>query len=424
VRIPPPRARRVRLAAGALLGLLVIASLAGNGAAAGRRVTGNRAAAGPRVGGNGAAAGPRVGGAPARASRARCAPRGHIYLHTSGVVLWSTPRPAQLYACVPATGGAHRLRSAGPNSSFEDFLAAGHFVSFVDTEGASVYLDVFDALTGRAVLARYLGCAGPDGCEGAGASFQLAPTGWLALIGRPLRATDGRYETVELDTGPNLEAAHLKSWNTYGVDIEQGTGSTLQWSPGGDAPSYSLPLGSPLQALATKALRSGAVRAVSPLPPACLLFTATEVQAVLGAVSQVSSSDACTYTTTAKPVSTLTLTLNPDLTQTEVIAAEHHAFSEATGSSAPGGEIGPADYAPHLWKVLWNAASGGVGKTSDVRIFANLELTVELVTEDPHNHTDSVVGPSQIWDSDTAAEHAADIAFDRLAGVQISYEHR
>ncbi len=362
-------------------------------------------------------------GATALVAHARCAPRGHVYLHTSEVVLWSTQGAAQLYVCVPATGSVHRLEGADPGSSFEDFLAAGHFVSFVQVEGAFFYLDVFDALSGRAVLRRDLGCSGPDGCEGAGASFQLASNGWVALIGQPLRATNGRDETVELDTGPDLQATHQKSWGTDGVSVEQGTGSTLQWSPTGDTSLYSLPLGSSLQALGIKALKSGAVHAASPLPAACSLFTAAEVQAVLGQVSQASPTGACTYTTTTKPTSTLTLTLHPGLTPTEVIGAEHQAFSEVS-NSLPGVDVGPPDYNPHLWKAAWDTASGGMSQTSEVRIFANLELTVELVSEDPRNHTDDPVGPSKLWDSDTAAEHAADIAFDRLAGVPISYEHR
>jgi hypothetical protein len=373
--------------------------------------------------GNSAVAARRAYGMKALVAHARCAPQGHVYLHTVGVVLWSTHGGTQLYACVPAAGSAHRLVSADSHSSFEDFLAAGHFVSFVQIEGAFIYLDTFDALTGRAILKRDLGCSGPDGCTGAGASFQLAPDGWLALIGQPLRATNGREETVDLDTGPNLEATHLKSWDTDEVSIEQGTGPTLQWSPSGDNSLYSLSLGSSLQALGMKALQSGTVRAVSPLPAACSLFTATEVQAVLGQVSQASPNDVCTYTTTAKPTSTLTLTLHPSLTQTQVIAVEHQAYSEIS-SNARGGAIGPPDYNLHLWKAAWEMANGGMSQTNDIRIFANLELTVELVTDDPSNHTNDRVGPSKIWDSDTAAEHVADIAFDRLAGVQISYEHR
>ncbi len=392
------RRRHLRVAVCALFGLLAIGLSAGNSAVAARR------------------------GMRALAAHARCAPRGHVYLHTSGVVLWSTHGTAQLYACVPVTGITHRLASTDTHSSFEDFLAAGHSVSFVQIEGAYVYIDAFDALTGHDILRRNLGCSGPDGCTGAGASFQLAPDGWLALIGQPLRATNGHEETVDLDTGPNLEATHLKSWDTDGVSIEQGTGSTLQWSPSGDNSLYSLSLGSSLQALGMKALQSGTVHAVSPLPAACSLFTATEVQAVLGQVSQTSPDNVCTYTTTAKPASTLTLTLHPDLTQTQVIAAEHQAYSEVSGNARGGG--GPPDYNPHLWQAAWDIASGGISHTDDMRIFANLELTVELATDDPSNHTDDRVGPSKIWYSDTAAEHAADIAFDRLAGVQISYEHR
>jgi hypothetical protein len=395
------RARCARVAVCALFALLAMGLLAGNSAVAARRAYVVR----------------KLG------AHTRCAPQGHVYLHTSGVVLWLTHGGTQLYACVPATGSVHRLVSADSHSPFEDFLAAGDYVSFVQVEGAYFYLDAFDALTGRAILRRNLGCSGPDGCAGAGASFQLAPDGWLALIGQPLRATNGREETVELDTGPNLEATHQKSWDTDGVNIEQGTGSSLQWSPSGDTSLYSLPLGSSLQALGMKALESGAVRAVSPLAAACSLFTATEVQAVLGQVSQASPNEACTYMTSAKPTSTLTLTLHPNLTQAQVIAIENQAYGEVS-SNARGGDVGPPDYNPHLWKAAWDTASGGMSQTNDVRIFANLELTVELVTDDPSNRTNDTVGPSKIWESDTAAEHTADIAFDRLAGVQISYEHR
>jgi hypothetical protein len=314
----------------------------------------------------------------------------------------------------------HRLASAGSSSSFEDFLAAGHYVSFVYVEGAFFHLDVFNALSGRAVLVRNLGCAGPDGCEGAGASFQLSSEGWVALIGQPLRATDGRAETVEVDTGPNLEAKHLKSWGADGVSVEQGTGSTLQWSPADDASVYSLHLGSSLQALSTKALQAGTVHPVNPLPATCSLFTTAEAQAVLGPVSQTAQGDACTYTTSSKPSSTLTLTLHTALTPAQVSAAEMQAFSEAS-RVAPGSDTGAPAYSLHLWKAAWDTASGGVSKTTDVRILTGLELTVELASANPGNHTDVQVGASRLWDSDTAAAHAADIAFDRLAGVPISY---
>jgi hypothetical protein len=375
--------------------------------------------------GAGVAAVRREGGGTTLASRARCEPRGRVYLHTSGVVLWSTHGTAQLYVCVPATGSIHRLANADPTATSEDFLAAGHFVSFVRGDGASFYLDVFDALTGRAVLSHYMGCSGPDGCEGAAASFQLAPDGWVALIGRPLRATNGHDETVELDTGPNLQATHQKSWYDDGVSVEQDTGSTLRWSPSNNPSSeYSLPLGSSLRFLGTKALEAGAVRFVSPFPAACSLFTATEAQAVLGPVSQGSpNGSACTYTTTAKPTSTITLALHPGLTPAQVTAIEHQAFSEVS-SDAPGDDVGSPGYSPHLWKAAWDTAGAGTSQTNDVRIFANLELTVELATEDPRNHTDDKVGPAKVWTSDTAAEHVTDIAFDRLAGVPISYVGR
>ena len=270
-----------------------------------------------------------------------------------------------------------------------------------------------------------MGCSGPDGCEGAAASFQLAPDGWVALIGSPLSATNGRDKTVELDIGPNLQAIHHKSWQGDGASVEQGTGSTLRWSPSNNSSSeYLLPLGSSLQALGTKALEAGVVHAVSPLPATCSLFTAAEVQAVLGPVSQASpNGSACTYTTIAKPTSTVTLTLHPNLTPVQVTAIERQAFNEVS-SNAPSGDVGSPDYSPHLWKADSDTASAGMSQTNDVRIFADVELTVELVTEDPRNHTDDKVGPSKTWSSDIAAEHVADIAFDRLAGVPISYVGR
>jgi len=373
--------------------------------------------------GNAAATARRSGRVTALVSQARCLPHGHVDLRTPAVVLWSTRGGAQLFACVPATGSVHLLASAGPYSSFEDFLAAGHFVSLVYADGAFFYLDVFDALTGRAVLMRNIGCSGPDGCEGAGASFQLASDGWVALVGQSLRATDGREETIELDSGPNLEATHQKGWGSDGVSIQQGTGQRLQWSPSDDTSLYSFALGSSLRALGMKALEAGTVHAADPLPTACSLFTASEVQAVLGQVSQASPNDACTYTTTAKPASTLTLTLRPGLTRTQVTAIEHQAFGELS-SSAQGGDVGPPDYNPHLWKAAWDTAGEDMSESNDVRIFAGIELNVDLVTADPSNHADDRIGPSKIWDSDDAAEHAADIAFDRLAGISISYEHR
>ncbi len=342
---------------------------------------------------NSAAGRQRIDGATARASGARCTPRGHVYLHTSEVTTWSTAGARQLYACVNASGSVHRLASAGPNSSFEDFLAAGHFVSFVRVEGAFFHLDVFDAQSGRAILERDLGCSGPDGCEGAGASFQLSSEGWVALIGQPLRATNGRGETVEVDTGPNIEAKHLKSWGTNGVSVEQGTGSTLQWSPADDTSVYSLPLGSSLQALSTRALQTGAVRPIYPLPATCSLFTPAEVQAVLGPVSQTAQGDACTYTTTAKPTSTLTLTLHPGLTPAQVSAAETQAFSEAS-RAAPGADTEAPAYNPHLWKTAWGTASGGTSKTTDVRIFTGLELhrrTSQRGLQQPHRRAGRTV---------------------------------
>jgi hypothetical protein len=441
--VPPKalRAPRARLAVCTLLGVATMGLLPGNSGATARGIDkatdagGTNRAANAR--GTGHATGARqtddeatarlIGAVPAsppvsdaaRTTNARCTPRGHVYLHTSEVTIWSTAG-ARLYACVNTSASVRRLASAGSNSSFEDFLAAGHYVSFVRVEGAFFHLEIFDALSGRAVLNRNLGCSGPDGCEGAGASFQLSSEGWVALVSQPLLATNGHEKTVEVDTGPNLEAKHLKSWGTNGVSLEQGTGSTLQWSPDDGASVYSLPLGSSLQALSTKALQAGVVRPVNPLPATCSLFAAAEAQAVLGPVSQTAQGDVCTYTTSAKPSSTLTLTLHPSLTSAQVSAAETQAFSEAA-RAAPGADTGAPAYNPHLWKADWDTASGGVSKTTDVRIFTGLELTIELASENSANHTNVQVGPSRTWNLDTAAAHAADIAFDRLAGVPISY---
>jgi hypothetical protein len=420
-----PRAPRARLLACVLLGLASIGLLPGNSGATARGMNNGvstremyRGTAVRVMGATPATL--TISETTARTAGTRCTPRGHVYLHSLQVTIWSTAGTKQLYACLNASGSVHRLASADSNSSLEDFLAAGHFVSFVQVEGAFYHLDVFDALNGRAVLKRDLGCSGPDGCEGAGVSFQLSSEGWVALIGQPLRATNGHEETIEMDTGPNLEAKHLKSWSTTGVSVEQSTGSTLQWSPDDGASVYSLPLGSSLQALSTKGLQAGTVRPVNPLAAPCSLFAAAEAQAVLGPGSQTAQGDTCTYTTSSKPSSTLTLTLHPGLTPAQVSAAETLAFSEAARAT-PGANTGAPAYNPHLWKAAWDTASGGVSKTTDVRILTGLSLTVELASNSSSNHTDVQVGPSQLWDSDTAAAHVADIAFDRVAGVPISH---
>jgi hypothetical protein len=79
-------------------------------------------------------------------------------------------------------------------------------------------------------------------CGPVGGAVQLAPNGWIAEFGLngPLVATDGPHMTVQLDRGPALVATQGRSVEANGISLR--TGSTVSWSPGADAGSYSVPL--------------------------------------------------------------------------------------------------------------------------------------------------------------------------------------
>ena len=339
-------------------------------------------------------------------------------------MVWSAAG-GRLYSCVRASGDVHRIAHA--NASANDFLAAGHYLSFTYTSGGEPYLDVFDALSGKTVLDLGLhgGCGSINSpCVSILAGFQLASNGWVAEYSPngSLTATNVRGSTVELDNGLGLRQTHQRPSNANGVDLSQSTGSTLSWTTDDGSMLYSAPLGPQLAVLETTALEKGAVHPVAPLPGACALFTAAEAQAVLGAGTHTASGDSCTYTMTATPRSTLTVTLQPNLTPVQVLAAKQAAYTHATSPQLSSPRP-PPDYGKYLWQLSWESGDGGASgaQSQTVQILGDLELTVELATKPTSDATGYEVGMSQCWRADEVVEHVTDLAFDRLVGVPISY---
>ncbi|MGA9874590.1 MAG: hypothetical protein WBQ21_02155 [Solirubrobacteraceae bacterium] len=370
-----------------------------------------------------------IGVASASVARGRCTPQGRTTLNSSDVTVWSA-QGGQFYSCVRATGNVHRITHA--NASAKGFLAAGDSVSFVYTVGEeNLRLDIFSALTGRTELNMALNdeCAPHlhNGiCTSLLSGFQLASNNWVAEYGpSPLMASEGGESTIEIDNGPGLSISHLHPVRADRIELSQGTGSTLAWTPDDGTTLYSTPLGPRLAALDSKALEKGTVHAATPLPTACGLFTAAEAQAVLGTGTQTSSSDSCTYTMAGTPRSTLTVTLQPNLTPAQALATKQTAYSQESSNLAE--EPTPLeapDYDKYLWRASWDSGEGGAGgaQSQVVQIYGDMALTVELATK-PTNSASSEyqVGTSQCWESAAAVEHVTDIAFDRLMGMDISY---
>jgi len=366
-----------------------------------------------------------VGVASARPAHGRCTPRGRVVFASSELSVSSTSG-GRLYSCVRASGEVHRIVHA--NASAKGFLAAGHYLGFTYTSDGEPYLDVFDALSGSTVLDLGLhGGCGPvnNPCVSSLAGFQLASNGWVAEYSPngSLTATSGHGSTVELDSGLGLTPTHQRLSNANGVDLSQSTGSTLSWTTDDGSMSYSAPLGPQLAALDSAALEKGAVHPVAALPGACALFTAAEAQAVLGARTQSSSGDSCTYTMSGMPRSTLTVTLQPNLTPAQVLAAKQAAYTQATSPQLIAPWPGPPDYGKYLWVLSWESGDGGASgaQSQTVQILGEDSLTVQLATRPTSDATGYEVGTSQCWRADEVVEHATDIAFDRLLGVPISY---
>jgi hypothetical protein len=373
----------------------------------------------------------RAGVASASAPHGRCTPQGRVVLDTSEVTVWTAPG-GRLYSCVRASGDVHRVVHA--NASAKGFLAAGRYVGFTYTVGdEDLRLDIFSTLSGAPEFNLPLNheCDPHihDGmCTSLLSGFQLASNGWLAEYGlSSLTASNGHDSTIGLDTGPGLSISHLHSLSADGVAINQGTGSTLAWTPEPNSGAlYSVALGPGLAALDGTALEDGAVHPAIALPATCGLFTAAEAQAVLGAGTQSTSSDSCTYITTGTPRSILTVTLAPNLTSAQVLAAKQAAYGqESSNQPEQPSSLGPPDYGKYLWQASWNSYVGGESapQSQIVKIFGDLELTVGLVTKPRGNDVNYQVGTSQCWGAETAVEHVADIAFDRLMGVPITFIH-
>jgi hypothetical protein len=369
-------------------------------------------------------AGSRAGDASASTGGGRCAPRGHVLFAGPELTVWSASG-GRVYSCVRASGEVRRIAHA--NAGAKGFVAAGHYLGFTyTTSRLGAYLDVFNAQRGSTVLDLNLrtGC-GPinNACVQIVNAVQLAPSGWIAEVGPegPLVATDGPHTTVQLDNGPALVATQRRQVNANGVSLS--TGSTVSWTPGPDAGFYSMRLGPRLAVLDSAALEKGTVHPVAPPPGACALFTGAEAQAVLGAVTRVSSGDSCIYTTTTTPRSTLTLTLQPNLTAAQMLSAKESAYAQATSPQLIAPWPGPPDYGTYLWQVSWDSGAGGAAgaQSQAVQILGDSDLSVELMTKPTSSATNYQLGTSECWGPYRAVEHVSDIALIRLVGVPVSY---
>jgi hypothetical protein len=341
-----------------------------------------------------------------------------VLAHGAGVAVWevATGRRSALYACVPATGVVHGVVHAGPTASH--VLAAGPYVGFdYNNANNQVFLDVFDAETGHTELHHVIGNTCLPGGGGSNNvcginPWILAPSGWVAELD-----TQGDYASIfPGSSGPEDLLASNGRYTVTNLDGEAAedprlSGSTLTWStPGGMR--YSAPLGRQLDALGV-----GTVAPPTPLPAPCSLITAADARAVLGPVSAASSSSSggCTYTTIGKLTSTLTVALQPNLSQAQVLAAKMVAYqSELYFYSAP------PRYNDYTWTADWDTAGGGVASIHIVRFVGDVEVTLEITTLDSSNALGGSVGlPALNWSADDAAIHFADLAFDRLMGWDV-----
>lgn len=363
-----------------------------------------------------------LGAGRARSAGASCRPLGRVALPGPEVLVWSLP-DGHWYSCIRASGVVRRIAHA--NASAKGFLAAGRYVTFTYRFKGEPYLDVFSAASGRTELDENLeaGC-GPvnTACVAALAGFQLAPSGWFAkkAPGDSLAAGNGGRSTVDLDDGERLTLVHQHISRANGVELSESAGSALSWTTTGEAGVYSTPLGPPLATLDSAALETGSVRPAAVLPAPCALFTASEVEGVLGAATQSSGGDVCTYTMSGTPRSILRVSLDANLTAAQILAAKQAAYTQA---ASPSISPGPPDYGKYLWAISWESGSGGESgsQSQSVLILGDLELTVTLATKPTNNATGSQVGTSQCWEAHEAVQHVTDIAFDRSMGVAISY---
>jgi hypothetical protein len=377
------------------------------------------------IGGGGVAAAGVAAPALGRSPAGRCAPQGRVLAHSSGVVVWRVALHGQrwLYSCVPASGATHRVVHA--DATTMQVVAAGHYVAFAYEAKRGTVLDVFDALTGHTELQTPIGypTVDPQSIGGGGSvdneqpgcidPWTLAPSGLVALIedcaaegaaGKlGLTVTNGTLRVIDLDTG-----------SFGGSQVRFVGGSTLTWSFDG-SPRYTAPLGPQLNALL-----AGTVPPPTPLPTVCGLLSTPDAQVALGPVTQAAGSDSCTYTTAGAPKSTLTVTLQPSLTEAQVTAAKQAAYGD---ESAAGAKHGAPDYDKYTWSAEWEKASGGMGYSDAVRFAGNVEFAVEMVTADPGNSLELQVGHEVEVGIDvihpytaTVVAHLADIGFDRLMG--------
>jgi hypothetical protein len=340
----------------------------------------------------------------------RCQPVGRELAHSSAVVVWAKHGETELFACARASGRVHSLPDTV--EGVEDLVVAGHFVGYQYSAGEQLtYIEVFNALTARTEVGKVLISCPGDGCPAGADPWRLASSGWVAYDASfgsgGVVATDG-HSTPTLDEGPRLQDLRLR-------------GSTLSWSPDGKV-HYSAPLGAGLAALA--ATHTPAPR---PLPSACALDAATDVEAVLGPVTAASSGERCIYTSTATPTSaatptsTATIALAADLSPAQVIAAKHAAYSrELKAFGGNRDEVAPARYSRYDWSAHWEAARGSLTASYDAEFVGDVELTTEVTLAVPYNAEQSEGGGRQIgagpWGTVEAAGHLSDIAYDRLMG--------
>lgn len=324
--------------------------------------------------------------------------------HSSAVVVWYAH--GGLNACVRATGAVHRVSNAGAEA--DHLVVAGDYVGFQNNPGPQeVYLNVFDALTGRTEVNELLISCPGDGCPEAVSPWRLAPSGWVAYVAEygtgSLVATDGHHSTRALDDGPHVGGLRL-------------SGSTLTWSSSKSA-RYSAPLDMSLTSLAATHMAPP-----RPLPTACGLVTLADAEAILGVVATASSSDSCTYTANGQPSNTLTVTLVPGLTSAQVTAVKRLAYSRERKHPEENYTPGPPDYRAYNWWANWETSSGGLNRREYLQLIGNVELTIEVVTATPPGYSQGETpfyGPqigSGPWSSDMAATHLLDIASDRLMG--------
>jgi hypothetical protein len=314
-------------------------------------------------------------------SAAACRVRGSSLLRTPSVVVWRTMRPTSqgrrdtYYGCAGASGRTRTLVSflRAPGAyPVNGLSAAGRYVAFYYFSDPTVSdLEVFDLVRGVRVLQDMASCMGHSACPGFPTitRYLLARNGWVAELlsqsltdGLTLLATDGR-QSATIDYGLRFGRLSL-------------TGTTLHWTS--DGQSLSAALNSRLIPPAT---------APTPLPTACGLLTASDVQTLLGPGAPTRGGAAPTTTCSISTAAPLQLTLQTGLTPAQALAAQNALDPSFNEGGPADGFAGSNDEHSSAFHPEYDGqpSVGGVQHRRSLAFLGSIELTVDLARAGTHD---------------------------------------